>query len=153
MLLLCLASEQAALARVYNTAGGSGSLSPEQSGLLGGGQAPRPGQQLPRKAYDPATEKRGPQNWYEDVKGPPAEALPNQDVGPKLPPGGWRGTSNAGTPAKSTAGFPDIMVSPGSKPRSPAAGGRSPPRQQGSVRGEPSVQDHAQMQREMLPSI
>lgn len=33
---------------------------------------------------------------YEDMKGPPAEALPTQDVGPKLPPGGWRGNSTSG---------------------------------------------------------
>eukprot|EP00803_Ostreobium_quekettii_P001616 evm.model.scf_224.6 EVM.evm.TU.scf_224.6 scf_224:58567-59118(+) len=35
-------------------------------------------------------ENRGPQHWYEDVYGPPAADLPVQDVGPILPPGGWK---------------------------------------------------------------
>lgn len=37
------------------------------------------------------SDKRGPQHWYTDVHGPPAEQLPSEDVGPHLPPGGWRG--------------------------------------------------------------
>ena len=30
----------------------------------------------------------GPQNWYKEAGGQPAQALPKEDVGPHLPPGG-----------------------------------------------------------------
>lgn len=33
-------------------------------------------------------EPVGPQNWYKEAGGQPAEALPREDVGPHLPPGG-----------------------------------------------------------------
>lgn len=41
-----------------------------------------------------AADKRivGPQNWYQSAHGLPADQLPRADVGPHLPPGGWRGT-------------------------------------------------------------
>lgn len=66
--------------------GGGGVLSPEHSSVVS--SPSRGSQPLQRKViYDPNLEKRGPQNWYEDVKGPPADALPTGDVGPKLPPG------------------------------------------------------------------
>ncbi|GMH39092.1 hypothetical protein BSKO_06990 [Bryopsis sp. KO-2023] len=35
--------------------------------------------------------KRGPQHWYDELNGPAAQHLPKEDVGPHLPPGGWRG--------------------------------------------------------------
>lgn len=34
----------------------------------------------------------GPQSWYAQAHGLPAEQLPKGDVGPHLPPGGWRGS-------------------------------------------------------------
>mmetsp|Transcript_28874 Transcript_28874/g.63614 ORF Transcript_28874/g.63614 Transcript_28874/m.63614 type:complete len:1064 (-) Transcript_28874:692-3883(-) len=55
--------------------------------------------------FDPS--QRGPQSWYEDSHGAPADALPKEDVGPKLPPGGWRG-STAGQPVKGMVSLPDI---------------------------------------------
>ncbi len=33
---------------------------------------------------DPVT----PQNWFKEAQGQPAQALPKEDVGPHLPPGG-----------------------------------------------------------------
>ena len=30
----------------------------------------------------------GPQNWFKDAQGQAAQALPKEDVGPHLPPGG-----------------------------------------------------------------
>lgn len=30
----------------------------------------------------------GPQNWFKEAHGQPAEALAREDVGPHLPPGG-----------------------------------------------------------------
>ena len=30
----------------------------------------------------------GPQNWFKEAHGQPAEGLPREDVGPHLPPGG-----------------------------------------------------------------
>lgn len=44
-------------------------------------------------ANSPDGSKRsvGPQNWYTSVHGLPAELLLKADVGPHLPPGGWRG--------------------------------------------------------------
>ncbi len=50
---------------------------------------------LAKKAYDPS--QRGPQNWYEEQHGPAAEGLPKEDVGPRLPPGGWK-SSQSGVP-------------------------------------------------------
>ncbi len=49
---------------------------------------PAQGKFIRKAGYD--NSQRWPQNWYEDAKGLPAEALPAQDVGPKLAPGGWR---------------------------------------------------------------
>jgi hypothetical protein len=31
-----------------------------------------------------------PQTWYDEAYGPPASALPPEDIGPALAPGGWR---------------------------------------------------------------
>jgi hypothetical protein len=48
-----------------------------------------------RRALSPLPgdpDKRGPQHWYAEAHGPPAEHLPPDDVGPHLPPGGWRGS-------------------------------------------------------------
>eukprot|EP00879_Flechtneria_rotunda_P012731 GHRR01013295.1.p1 GENE.GHRR01013295.1~~GHRR01013295.1.p1 ORF type:complete len:345 (+),score=158.58 GHRR01013295.1:22-1035(+) len=45
------------------------------------------------KPGDPTNRRAtGPQNWYAAAHGPPADQLPKADVGPHLPPGGWRGT-------------------------------------------------------------
>jgi hypothetical protein len=40
----------------------------------------------------PARRVAGPQNWYAQAHGLPAEQLPKGDVGPHLPPGGWKGS-------------------------------------------------------------
>ncbi|KAJ9526131.1 hypothetical protein QJQ45_009588 [Haematococcus lacustris] len=75
---------------------------------------------LVKKPFDPS--HRGPQNWYEDNNGPPADALPPSDVGPKLPPGGWRGNTTEVNP-KGVPALPDI-AGVLNKPRSPAGSGR-----------------------------
>lgn len=62
----------------------AGELSPHA--LPPGGAARRAFSPLPT---DPG--KRGPQHWYAEAHGPPAENLSPDDVGPHLPPGGWRG--------------------------------------------------------------
>lgn len=46
----------------------------------------------------PEMERRGPQHWYNDAFGPPAENLRKADVGPHLPPGGWKGQGKHMTP-------------------------------------------------------
>ncbi|MEW5309753.1 MAG: hypothetical protein WDW38_001615 [Sanguina aurantia] len=79
-------------------------------------------------AYDPSL--RGPQNWYEGAHGAPADQLPREDVGPKLPGGGWRGMENVAAPllfpspkgtlpelAPGTSGAVGSTATPG--PRSP----------------------------------
>ena len=46
-----------------------------------------------------ADDAHGPQHWYPDAHGRPAEVQPKEDVGPHLPPGGWRaGTSQGSRP-------------------------------------------------------
>lgn len=57
----------------------------------------------------------------------PAEALPKEDVGPKLPPGGWRGNTSQQVSRGGTS-LPDIKQ--GNKPNSPIpqAYNKSPPR-------------------------
>ncbi|KAL6752874.1 hypothetical protein V8C86DRAFT_2739294 [Haematococcus lacustris] len=87
-------------------------LSPETSTVSQG--------KLVKKPFDPS--HRGPQNWYEDNNGPPADALPPSDVGPKLPPGGWRGNITEVNP-KGVPALPDI-AGVLNKPRSPAGSGR-----------------------------
>jgi hypothetical protein len=105
VLLHAVLSLQASLAR----GGGAPGLSPEHSSVMN--SPVRPGQPLLRKAvYDPANEKRGPQNWYEDVKGPPAEALPTGDVGPKLPPGERACTLACGLPLCATLHATGLML-------------------------------------------
>ena len=37
---------------------------------------------------DAGEDPVGPQNWYKEAGGQPAQALPKEDVGPHLPPGG-----------------------------------------------------------------
>ena len=50
------------------------------------------------------SDGRGPQNWYQDVHGSPAQHLPANHVGPHLPRGGWRGneTGSVVTPVRGT---------------------------------------------------
>ncbi|KAK9826400.1 hypothetical protein WJX81_008414 [Elliptochloris bilobata] len=38
---------------------------------------------------------RGSQSWYSEKHGPPFELRPRQDVGPRLPPGGWRAAGSS----------------------------------------------------------
>lgn len=84
----------------------------------------------PLLANSPDGSKRavGPQNWYASVQGLPAEQLPRADVGPHLPPGGWRGTQ----PLRGEDGAPLPPVMRGS---STAGGGGATPRAAGSDRG------------------
>ncbi|KAL3160344.1 hypothetical protein ABBQ32_010678 [Trebouxia sp. C0010 RCD-2024] len=49
-------------------------------------------------------EPVGPQNWYKEAGGQPAEALPREDVGPHLPPGGWRAGTSQGSRAQTVKG-------------------------------------------------
>lgn len=49
------------------------------------------------------SDGRGPQNWYQNSHGPSAANLPRNDVGPHLPPGGWRG-ADQGTGTTSSNG-------------------------------------------------
>ena len=62
-----------------------------------------------------ADDGHGPQHWYPDAHGRPAEVLPKEDVGPHLPPGGWRaGTSQGSRPrtglATSGGGEPSLLL-------------------------------------------
>ncbi|GAX86215.1 hypothetical protein CEUSTIGMA_g13628.t1 [Chlamydomonas eustigma] len=79
-------------------------IGPEASGAAPG-SAVVPGSSRLRKAYDPS--QRGPQNWYEESHGAAAEGLPKEDVGPKLPPGGWSSISGGKAP-----GLPDLVGGP-----------------------------------------
>ena len=55
-----------------------------------------------------ADDTHGPQHWYPDAHGRPAESLPKEDVGPHLPPGGWRaGTSQGSRPRTGLASSGD----------------------------------------------
>lgn len=83
----------------------------------------------PLLANSPDGSKRavGPQNWYTSVHGLPAEQLPRADVGPHLPPGGWRGTQ----PLRGEDGAPLPPLVPGS---STAGGNGAAPRAAGSDR-------------------
>ncbi|KAL0045027.1 hypothetical protein WJX82_005766 [Trebouxia sp. C0006] len=56
--------------------------------------------QQPLTGEDPVT----PQNWFKEAQGQPAQALPKEDVGPHLPPGGWRAGTSQGTRAQTTKG-------------------------------------------------
>lgn len=67
-------SSSAAAAAAEFVLGGSSATSPEP----GGGP--------------PSRRVTGPQSWYAAAHGLPAEQLPKADVGPHLPPGGWRGS-------------------------------------------------------------
>lgn len=84
----------------------------------------------PMLANSPDGSKRavGPQNWYTSVHGLPAEQLPRAEVGPHLPPGGWRGTQ----PLRGEDGAPLPPLVRGS---STAGGGGATPRAAGSDRG------------------
>lgn len=66
-------------------------------------ESPEEGNNSSRRKTGTVDGERGPQTWYEDTHGPPAVALPPQDVGPHLPPGGWRGNQREtkGSPANS----------------------------------------------------
>ncbi|KAL0040320.1 hypothetical protein WJX77_003396 [Trebouxia sp. C0004] len=63
--------------------------------------------QQPQTGEDPVT----PQNWLKEAQGQPAQALPKEDVGPHLPPGGWRAGTSQGTRAPKGSTRP-----PGTRP-------------------------------------
>ncbi|DBA79440.1 TPA: hypothetical protein ACH3X2_007714 [Trebouxia sp. C0005] len=56
--------------------------------------------QQPQTGEDPVT----PQNWLKEAQGQPAQALPKEDVGPHLPPGGWRAGTSQGPRAQTSKG-------------------------------------------------
>lgn len=68
----------------------------------------------------------GPQNWYRDIHGLPAEQLPKADVGPTLPAGGWRGVQSL----KGEEGVLPLV-----RGGSTASGSGATPRAAGSDRG------------------
>lgn len=51
---------------------------------------------------------RGPYNWYGESKGPPADKLPTDDIGPHLPKGGWRSVPAEGEGPPGIHSLPDI---------------------------------------------
>lgn len=53
----------------------------------------------------PDVDRRGPQHWYNEAFGAPAEMLPRYDVGPHLPPGGWKGHDRLMGALKSRSGM------------------------------------------------
>lgn len=104
-------------------AGSSGRRATAEAGAAG---AVLPSDPLIASSPDASKRLVGPQNWYTAVHGLPAEQLPKADVGPQLPPGGWRGTQplkgdDAGSVLPSVRGG-STASGMGGTPRGGAAG-------------------------------
>ncbi|KAF5836751.1 hypothetical protein DUNSADRAFT_5441 [Dunaliella salina] len=118
-----------------------------------------------KKAGPVDPDKRGPQHWYSETSesGRAAENLPRHDVGPRLPPGGWRGNNSTSPMMNSPKSSLPEISQPQKRSSSPTRG--SPPPQAATAappqvqrqRSEPEAPglpaDHAQIQANMLPSL
>uniref|UniRef100_A0A7S3VM71 Uncharacterized protein n=1 Tax=Dunaliella tertiolecta TaxID=3047 RepID=A0A7S3VM71_DUNTE len=129
-----------------------------------------------KKAGPVDPDKRGPQHWYSETSesGRAAENLPRHDVGPRLPPGGWRGNSSSPVlpqmvpspksslpeitqPQKRSSSPPRASPPPQTATTITTPGAAPPQVQRQRSDPEPDVPgppaDHAQIQANMLPSL
>lgn len=87
-------------------------------------------EQVAMRGVRAGSDGRGPQNWYKDIHGKPGDSLPAREVGPILPPGGWRGNETGVPVVPTNAAGRQVDKLPGLVPEGTgnAVGGLAPAR-------------------------